>query len=127
MAFSKAHRYSADEYFFSRLAHAIAHPSRLKVLLALHEIEEVPAGDLVAGHPISQQSVSQHLKILREAGVIRCRQQFPSVMYRLNEELNPEAAKVIRKFLKVYRSIEGKIPGGSMFPVNVEITLIEGI
>lgn len=50
---------------------ALAHPARLKVLEKLAAREGCACGEIVAGLPLAQSTVSQHIKILIEAGLVR--------------------------------------------------------
>jgi ArsR family transcriptional regulator, arsenate/arsenite/antimonite-responsive transcriptional repressor len=60
----------ADEEL-ARFARALAHPARVKILRFLLEREECMAGAISEVVPLAQSTVSQHLKVLREAGLIR--------------------------------------------------------
>ncbi len=50
---------------------ALAHPARLEILRVLARRRRCVCGQLVAVMPLAQATVSQHLKILKEAGLIR--------------------------------------------------------
>jgi ArsR family transcriptional regulator, arsenate/arsenite/antimonite-responsive transcriptional repressor len=54
----------------ARLAKALGHPARVKILRFLLEQEECMAGAIADVLPLAQSTVSQHLKVLREAGLI---------------------------------------------------------
>lgn len=54
----------------ARLAKALGHPARVKILRFLLEREECMAGAIADELPLAQSTVSQHLKVLREAGLI---------------------------------------------------------
>jgi ArsR family transcriptional regulator, arsenate/arsenite/antimonite-responsive transcriptional repressor len=54
----------------ARLAKALGHPARVKILRFLLEREECMAGAISDVLPLAQSTVSQHLKVLREAGLI---------------------------------------------------------
>jgi ArsR family transcriptional regulator len=54
----------------AHLAKALAHPARVKILRFLLEREECMVGAIVDELPLAQSTVSQHLKVLREAGLI---------------------------------------------------------
>jgi len=54
----------------ARLAKALGHPARVKILRFLLEREDCMAGGIVQELPLAQSTVSQHLKVLREAGLI---------------------------------------------------------
>lgn len=49
---------------------ALAHPARLKVLATLAARDRCVCGEIVAGLPLAQSTVSQHIKILLEAGLV---------------------------------------------------------
>jgi ArsR family transcriptional regulator, arsenate/arsenite/antimonite-responsive transcriptional repressor len=51
-------------------AKALGHPARVRILRFLLEREECMAGAIVDVLPLAQSTVSQHLKVLREAGLI---------------------------------------------------------
>ncbi|WP_321341429.1 metalloregulator ArsR/SmtB family transcription factor [Breoghania sp.] len=50
---------------------ALGHPARLAILRALADEERCCCGDIVGRLPLAQSTVSQHLQILRDAGLIR--------------------------------------------------------
>lgn len=52
------------------LAKALGHPMRIRILRILLEREECVCGELVSRLPLAQSTVSQHLKVLREAGLV---------------------------------------------------------
>jgi ArsR family transcriptional regulator len=65
----------------ARLAKAIAHPARVAMLRLLVRQEGCIVGDLVDELPLAQSTVSQHLKQLKEAGLIRGDVDGPRVCY----------------------------------------------
>jgi ArsR family transcriptional regulator, arsenate/arsenite/antimonite-responsive transcriptional repressor len=54
----------------ARYAKALGHPARVKIVRFLLEREECMAGAISDELPLAQSTVSQHLKVLREAGLI---------------------------------------------------------
>lgn len=60
----------ADDALAAKLR-ALSHPARLRILAALAESDACACGDLVRGLPLAQSTVSEHLRILREAGLVR--------------------------------------------------------
>jgi ArsR family transcriptional regulator, arsenate/arsenite/antimonite-responsive transcriptional repressor len=52
------------------LGRALGHPARVRILRFLLEREECMAGAIADELPLAQSTVSQHLKVLREAGLI---------------------------------------------------------
>ena len=51
-------------------ARALSHPARVKILRFLLERDDCMAGEIMSELPLAQSTVSQHLKVLREAGLI---------------------------------------------------------
>jgi predicted transcriptional regulator len=65
----------------ARLAKALAHPARVHILRFLIGREACVCGEIVAQLPLAQSTVSQHLKILREAGLIKGEVDGPRTCY----------------------------------------------
>jgi ArsR family transcriptional regulator len=72
----------ADEEL-AMLAKAISHPARVQILRLLARREACVCGDIVSELPLAQSTVSQHLKVLKEAGLIRGDVDGPRVCYCL--------------------------------------------
>ena len=70
----------ADEEL-AGLAKAIGHPARVQILRILARRNTCVCGEIVAELPLSQSTVSQHLKVLKEAGLIRGEVDGPRVCY----------------------------------------------
>lgn len=64
---------------------AVAEPRRREILEIL-AVSELPVGDLVIRMGIEQPSVSKHLKVLREVGLVTVRRNGRHMMYRTNAE-----------------------------------------
>lgn len=65
----------------ARLAKAIAHPVRVEILRLLARRDTCICGDIVDELPLAQSTVSQHLKILKDAGLLRGDLDRPRVNY----------------------------------------------
>lgn len=63
---------------------ALADQTRRSIVMILAESEQA-VGQIAAQMPISQPAVSQHLKVLKEAGLVSDRPQGTRRIYRLNE------------------------------------------
>ncbi len=70
----------ADDELAS-LGKAIGHPARVQILRILARKNACVCGDIVDELPLAQSTVSQHLKILKEAGLIRGEVDGPRVCY----------------------------------------------
>ena len=73
------------------LAKALAHPARVAILRTLIERGECICGEIVEALPLAQATVSQHLKVLKEAGLIRGDVDGPRVCYCVDP-------KAVRRF-----------------------------
>jgi ArsR family transcriptional regulator len=65
----------------SALAKALAHPVRVRIVRLLARRTSCMCGDIVEELPLAQSTVSQHLKVLKEAGLIRGEVEGPRVCY----------------------------------------------
>lgn len=70
----------ADEEL-ARLGKAIGHPARIRILRMLSRKEARVCSQIVDELPLAQSTVSEHLRILKEAGLIRSRQEGTRVGY----------------------------------------------
>lgn len=70
----------------SRVAKALAHPIRVRIVSLLLARETCVCGEIVAELPVSQATVSQHLKVLRDAGLIRGEIDGPRVCYCVDRD-----------------------------------------
>jgi DNA-binding transcriptional ArsR family regulator len=78
--------------------HALAEPHRMAILSMLADGER-PAGDFVDALPIAQPTVSKHLSVLREAGLVTVRKDATRRLY----SLNPAPLKELDMWLARYR------------------------
>jgi ArsR family transcriptional regulator, arsenate/arsenite/antimonite-responsive transcriptional repressor len=60
-----------DDATLAQLAKALGHPARIRILRLLAARETCITGDVVAELPLAQSTVSEHLRILREAGLVQ--------------------------------------------------------
>jgi ArsR family transcriptional regulator len=63
------------------LAKALGHPARVQIMRLLVRREACICGDIVDELPLAQSTVSQHLKVLKEAGLVRGDIDGPRVCY----------------------------------------------
>lgn len=73
----------ADEEL-AKLAKAIGHPARVRILRMLSRKEARVCSQIVDELPLAQSTVSEHLRILKEAGLVRSSQDGPRVGYCIN-------------------------------------------
>ncbi len=71
MASPKLTSFSTDENELAELAKALGHPARIAILKELARRRSCVCGEIVEVLPLAQSTVSQHLKELKEAGLIQ--------------------------------------------------------
>lgn len=76
----------ADERDMARLARALGHPARIRIVRLLIERGECLCGQIVLNLPLAQATVSQHLRVLKEAGIVRGEVDGPRVCYCINPD-----------------------------------------
>jgi len=70
MALNKKQEFLADDLALSEFAKALSHPARVAILRTLAEKQMCICGEIVEVLPLAQATVSQHLKELKNAGLI---------------------------------------------------------
>jgi predicted transcriptional regulator len=90
-----------DQKKAARYAKAMGHPIRMYVLELLSKQSCCYSGDLTEELPIVKSTLSQHLKELKDAGLIQGEIEAPRIKYCLNRENWKEAQDLFRNFLKM--------------------------
>jgi DNA-binding transcriptional ArsR family regulator len=85
----------------ARYAKAMGHPIRMYVLELLSSQSCCYSGDLSEDLPIAKSTLSQHLKELKEAGLIQGEFEAPRIKYCINKENWKEAQVLFKKFLNL--------------------------
>lgn len=71
----------ADEESLALFCKALGHPARVRIMRILLDKQECVCGDLVELMPLAQSTVSEHLRILKEAGLVQGRIDGPRRCY----------------------------------------------
>ena len=85
----------AADVELARLARALAHPARVRIVRLLARRGECVCGQIVLDLPLAQATVSQHLKVLKQAGIIRGQVDGPRVCYCLD----PKVLKRVKELI----------------------------
>ena len=85
----------------ARYAKAMGHPVRMYVLDLLSNQSCCYSGDLSDELPIAKSTLSQHLKELKEAGLIQGETELPKIKYCINKKNWEEARELFKEFLKI--------------------------
>jgi len=86
MANHKKESFSTQEQELAAFANALAHPARIAILKVLAEHNTCICGEIVEILPLAQSTVSQHLKALKNAGLINGIIDGPRSCYCINWE-----------------------------------------
>ena len=84
-----------DNEDLALLAKALGHPARVGIVRLLHQKQACIGCDIVDEIGLAQSTISEHLRILKAAGVITGEIERPRVCY----SLNPAALKPLKRFL----------------------------
>ncbi|MGV2437876.1 MAG UNVERIFIED_CONTAM: metalloregulator ArsR/SmtB family transcription factor [Anaerolineae bacterium] len=77
---------STDEARLVQMCKALGNEKRMQIVRFLRQHPACITNDIVAHTPLAQATISQHLKVLREAGIISGTIQGPAMCYCINEE-----------------------------------------
>jgi len=86
MGITKTQHFTEEQNELAVLAKALGHPARIAIIEHLIKVDSCICGDLVNELPLAQPTVSQHLKELKNAGLIKGNFEGASICYCLNEE-----------------------------------------
>ena len=86
---------TAADRELAALAKALGHPARVQIVRFLLSRDSCMCGDIVEHLPLAQSTVSQHLKMLKEAGLIRGTIDAPRVCYCVE----PKALKRLKELI----------------------------
>jgi DNA-binding transcriptional ArsR family regulator len=95
MAFSKKSEFTKNDAWLADIGKALSHPARIRILKILSGMNICMCGDIVNLLPLSQSTVSQHLKELKRVGLIKGEIEGPKVCYCINEQTLSKAKKEI--------------------------------
>jgi ArsR family transcriptional regulator len=105
MAFHKKEEFNNKEQSLAAFAKAISHPARIAILNVLAKKNECICGEIVEVLPLAQSTVSQHLKELKNAGLIDGTLDGPRNCYCINwkafEKFNTEFTSLFTKLKEV--------------------------
>jgi ArsR family transcriptional regulator len=108
MGTSKLVAYTQKEINLAMYAKALGHPARIAILNLLIDKQTCFCGDIVDELPISQSTVSQHLKELKEAGLIKGEIEGAAVCYCIDEKKWSAAKKLISDLFDKLSTINPK-------------------
>jgi ArsR family transcriptional regulator, arsenate/arsenite/antimonite-responsive transcriptional repressor len=99
MAFTKSELFSTELQNCSILFKALAHPARLAILKYLAETKTCITGDIADEIPLGRTTVNQHLKELKDAGLIQGTTEGAKTCYCLDPKRICELKKLMDKLI----------------------------
>lgn len=97
MGLTKTEGFTKTQVDLATLAKALGHPARIAILQFLASHQACVCGDIVEELPLSQSTVSQHLKELKNAGLIKGDIEGPTVCYCIDEKAWIKAKQFLNK------------------------------
>lgn len=104
MGATKTEHFTVTQNNIAALAKALGHPARVAIIEYLVKNGTAIAGDIVKALPLAQPTVSQHLKELKSAGLIKGDIKGNTVMYAVDETL-------LEKLQMYFGEVYGKLRG----------------
>ncbi len=103
MGLAKTEEFTVKDNKLAKYAKALAHPARVAILQILIKQQSCICGDIVEELPLSQSTVSQHLKELKEAGLIKGDIEGAKVCYCIDEKEWANAKSYLGTFFESYK------------------------
>lgn len=99
MGTTKSAIFTDQQNKIATVAKAFAHPARVAIIQYLFKLNACICGDLVEEIGLAQPTISQHLKELKNLGIIKGTIEGTSVCYCVNEEMLAEIKLLFMDFL----------------------------
>ena len=106
MGATKADEFSVTDNRVAKYAKALSHPARIAILKILIKKDSCICGDIVEVLPLSQSTVSQHLKELKEAGLIKGDIEGTKVCYCIDEDEWKAAQSYINELFASFKGLK---------------------
>lgn len=101
MGVTKTEIFTDQQNTIAQIAKAFGHPARVAILQHLIKINACICGDLVDEIGLAQPTISQHLKELKNLGIIKGNIEGTSVCYCINQDKWTEIESLFTSFLKL--------------------------
>src|SRR5215831_14572338 len=102
MGLAKTEEFTVKDNRIAAYAKALGHPARVAILQILLKRQSCICGDIVDELPLSQSTISQHLKELKDAGLIKGNIDGPSVCYCIDEKNWLRAQRLVGELFESY-------------------------
>ena len=102
MGITKSYHFNEKQNQLATFAKALAHPARIAILQQIIKNKTCIVGSLTDVLPLSQSTISQHLKELKSIGLIKGEIDGPSVCYCIHEENWQIAGMMVTEFFRLF-------------------------
>jgi DNA-binding transcriptional ArsR family regulator len=103
MGVTKSEIFTSKQNKLANLLKALAHPARIAIIQHLVKAEHCICGDLVDELGLAQATISQHLKELKNIGIIKGCVEGTSVSYCIDEKVWQQVQKEMNSFFITYQ------------------------
>ena len=97
MGITKSEHFTDNQNELANLLKALGHPARVAIVEYLIQHKQCICGDIVSELPLSQATISQHLRELKQVGIIQGNIEGNSICYCLN----PQVFQQIKQFIGI--------------------------
>jgi DNA-binding transcriptional ArsR family regulator len=103
MGITKSFHFNEDQNKLAMYAKAFAHPARIAILQQILKNRTCIVGSLTEILPLSQSTISQHLKELKTIGIIRGEIEGPTICYCIDANSWNEAKSIMNEIFSAYK------------------------
>lgn len=104
MGVSKSEHFSEHQNEMAKIAKALGHPARVAIIDYLTKVGTCICGDIVNELPLAQPTISQHLKELKNAGIIKGNIEGTAICYCIDETTLQKLTNYINSISETIRS-----------------------
>jgi len=108
MGLTKSEIFTEDQNRLAAVAKVLGHPARIAILQHLSKTNSCICGDLVQEIGLAQPTISQHLKELKNIGLIKGSIEGTSICYCIDSKMFAEVREHIYSFFQAFASNKGK-------------------
>ncbi len=108
MGITKSEIFTIQQNEIAMIAKAFGHPARVAILQYIIKSKSCICGDLVEEIGLAQPTISQHLKELKNLGLITGNVEGTSVCYCINQKKWKQALEIFSKFLEQGKEVPSK-------------------
>ena len=106
MGTSKTEQFNTKQNQLAKYAKALAHPARIAIIEQILKAKQCICNDLVEKMPLSQSTISQHLKELKQVGIINGEIEGTKMCYCIDHRVWKKAEKTMSELFNAYNKAD---------------------